>query len=946
MTLDSSLPESLERRAFGPAGIAPLVKWLLLLMGAAFVLSAAYANLTHFRSDGANAIAPPLVPGTLLGQTFTARYPDLSAVEIRLSKKGLEPGAPRALVMHLRRAAAPGPDVRTATLRLDAGIEESSYHLFSFEPLPDSQGKSYYLEIESPDGSPGNYLALFWWQQFSPTLLTDPYAGGTAYLDGRPQQGDLAFGLQYSPSPLAAFRQLAETASPNFPGWFLLLLAGALLASAVYFVLWILRLRQGADRPDVVVSRSRRWALPLIVAVALLNGLLYSLLVPPWQGPDEHGHFAYAALLYRHGLDDGAVQRLDWEHKGRDQDEILALKAAVVGSMSEHDWTRRVAGHPTPGAPALPSGDTDLYLQFLWELRQPPAYYWLCAVALQVAQSLGLPVDPWSDPAGALRLMRFVSVLLNGAVVALAWLAGALLGGRKRPMLRWLLPLTVALLPMHSFIASVVSNDILSELAVTALFVSLVALLRRPAGLRGAGLALLALLCFVACAGAKLTAVVAGGPLLGVGLLVWLGILLARLLRRAKGGPLLRPLTAPAIVASLFLLLCLAGGLLTFRQDKLIAGWQSGGGPSERPQHVQTTTAHTGSYVMQLTPGQLAYQWVGMPWPHVPYTYTVSFWARLPDAGKASPATAALLIDERGTLSRIGSETLGAGQASVPFTPTVEWQQFTLIAPGARGDRKLWVRFMSGEASVQIDDIALHATPATPVASPGENAGVTSQPFDLPVFNPSAEIGSLSVSPFGARFLRGENKDIVDVLVNPQAFSKSSVWERYADRQFRSFWGNFGWLSIPLPTPFYTLIDAGMVLALLGLVVLAVRRLGRWSSFDCMPALLPAALGASVIMTFARQMAPLSTSGVHTDPQGRYLFGYTIPVVWLLLVGLATVWSYAAKAVKALFAGKAAQATLANPHLVASWGVWLWCSSLVFFAGYSLLALIAPYYYK
>jgi hypothetical protein len=42
--------------------------------------------------------------------------------------------------------------------------------------------------------------------------------------------------------------------------------------------------------------RAHRW-LALLVALAIARGALYAAIVPPWQSPDETGHFEYAWLL-------------------------------------------------------------------------------------------------------------------------------------------------------------------------------------------------------------------------------------------------------------------------------------------------------------------------------------------------------------------------------------------------------------------------------------------------------------------------------------------------------------------------------------------------------------------------------------------------------------------------------------------------------------------------
>jgi hypothetical protein len=116
------------------------------------------------------------------------------------------------------------------------------------------------------------------------------------------------------------------------------------------------------------------------------------------------------------------------------------------------------------------------------------------------------------------------------------------------------------------------------------------------------------------------------------------------------------------------------------------------------------------------------------------------------------------------------------------------------------------------------------------------------------------------------------------------------------------------------------------------------------------------ALVATVFITFARMMGPLSTSGVHTDPQGRYIFGYTVPVLWLIFEGLNLAWSWAAGlARRANSTGEVHEApagpatasvVTGEAALVMPWGTWLWCATAAFFTGYCLLVLVVPYYYR
>ncbi|MEO6458777.1 MAG: hypothetical protein ABIO92_10990, partial [Chloroflexia bacterium] len=382
--------------------VTALLKGLILLVALAYVLSISYEALTHRRMDRSNGIVGPLMHGTSVGQSFVARYENLSGVEVLIGTYGRGASPSKAtLVMHLRSSPSPGLDMATVTLPPQQAIGENPWYTFKFPPIADSQDKTFYIEVESPDGRADNGLTLYWWES-NPGLPTDPYPQGTAYRNGTPQGGDLAFGLNYAPSPIKAWAQMGRAASANVPPAFILIL----LLMVVLLVYIAYRLQALLRHSDARKRLLARWSLPFVLGVALLNGLLYLFLIPPWQGPDEHGHFAYAALLDKYDLNVSRVQNLQWQVGGADRNEIVVMKNALWASMVRHDWTLRLRGYPTPGSPVLPIGSADLFTEFVWEIRQPPPYYWLCAVTLRAARVIGIEADPYANPEVALTLMR------------------------------------------------------------------------------------------------------------------------------------------------------------------------------------------------------------------------------------------------------------------------------------------------------------------------------------------------------------------------------------------------------------------------------------------------------------------------------------------------------------------------------------------------------------
>ena len=884
--------------------------WLIPLIVVACILFASYTALANRRYERINGVAGELLPGHAIGQSFVSRYPNLSGVELRIGtyRQGGGP-ANATLVLHLRASPAPGPDLAVATLHRGISLDENPWYLFSFPPIPDSQDKPYYIEVESPDAEPARALTLFWWRHVA---QGDPYAYGAAYQDGQPQEADLTFGLRYSPSPLDAWAQAARAASSNFPPFVHTTLFVLIIAGALWAMIYLPRILRDPKRRYRWLGR---WSLPVALVVALVNGLIYVLLIPPWQGPDEQGHFAYAVLLEKQDLDDGLVQTRIAEGVGDH-----ALLATINASMDRHDFSRRVAGHAAPGA------RIDVGNALYWQVRQPALYYWLCAAALRLARAAGIEADPYTQPENALRVMRIVSLALSLGVTALAWLAGTLLSHKgKDPWLSLLLPLTVTLLPMHAFVASVANNDILAELAVSALFVALVALLRWPAGMRGGSLAALAVVITLAGMATKSTAIAASLPLLVFGETAWLAMLAHRAAKKSPRRGV--QVAAPGAVVLLIFALAAGSVLAAFEPQAEAAGWQTSYYPIQYAPRSAEAASRDGSFVIELAgAGQekQASQLLLPPVYHPALEVSFSGWARLAadDGAPSTEAKASIAALE-------GSRK--AGPAEVTLDPSGGWTLITGTARISESAEQVGLEIGAEAAggNVQFDALTLEAE--------GVSRPWNDPAFPLKLVNPSAEQGTVGLRPGIARLLPFEARQMADVVANPQPFNKGALWGSYAGGEYRSFWGNFGWVSVPLPEPLYLVLGLLAITSMLGLAWLGVSNFGRWDWREWLAVIALGAFVTAVAIGFARQMTLLVTEGVAAYPQGRYLFVLIVPFAWLLLSGAHGIWSLATR--------HSPLNTGHRPLATGHWGIWLWLNALLLFAGFCLAALVLPYYY-
>ncbi|RMF04776.1 MAG: DUF2142 domain-containing protein [Chloroflexi bacterium] len=169
----------------------------------------------------------------------------------------------------------------------------------------------------------------------------------------------------------------------------------------------------------------------IILAVYFAAGVLFAVLTPPWQAPDEPAHFNYVRYLSLH----------------------TGFPELVTGCYDQNYLAQLTSEKFPPDLPV----DTICY-----EYHQPPLYY------LQAT-----PIFAVSS--GSLLVMRLFSVMLGAGVVVLAFvIARTVFPGQ--PAVAFGAMAFVAFVPMHVAMLSSVNNDALAELILATI---LLLLLRR-----------------------------------------------------------------------------------------------------------------------------------------------------------------------------------------------------------------------------------------------------------------------------------------------------------------------------------------------------------------------------------------------------------------------------------------------------------------------------------
>jgi hypothetical protein len=206
------------------------------------------------------------------------------------------------------------------------------------------------------------------------------------------------------------------------------------------------------------------WLAVLLLSLALIRGLIYAALVPPWQAPDETGHFEYAWLIVQLG-------RLP-----NPQDVSPTFERELLALLYEWRYGEFI-GRPLPAE--MPSRMDELPTQVFARRsrtvranRFSVAYLWPALFLLPFRAQ---------DLAFQLFVARFSSILLNLGIVWLAYCTfEALLP--SRPKIVASMSAVVVFLPQHTFINSMVGDGPLAELMACLVLYCWVCLFRR--GLR------------------------------------------------------------------------------------------------------------------------------------------------------------------------------------------------------------------------------------------------------------------------------------------------------------------------------------------------------------------------------------------------------------------------------------------------------------------------------
>jgi len=576
----------------------------------------------------------------------------------------------------------------------------------------------------------------------------------------------------------------------------------------------------------------------LLMLVALLHGLAYAFLVPPWQAPDEPGHYEYARLL-------AEVRR-----PLRRADRSSALEREIIASLSAHDFWHWV-GAPVPQPlPASFAEDPFLVRSGHQVGDEPYLHYLVPALICRLVSGIEIQV----------RFIRLYSLLLTvlavGVIALTAW--------ELFPNDRWLAAAVAsfqALLPMVAFIGNTVNNDALALLSSNLFFWALIRTCRR--GLNGKRAAILMLLTLLALGSKKTTAFLF--PLMLVALLY---------LARQRGG--LRP--GHGAVASLLLIVAAVGLILWLGRGPAPTGWMwrkalVASGRTDQAAHQGRFALQVGEegppWLVQAIPAQAVQPWLGEV-----ITFTASVrsktglqWGRLTLHDGEEVQRGHFLVGPRWTQQQLAHRLLAQPDGLR-----------IAIAAGLYGDEE-------SAKQLYFDDLRLIAPDGTDLLrNGGAEAGAR--------WIEEAPAWLMQQALLWAKLIQPERPpmaamtSVLSRLLGAQSYDVASLqrYGLYMLLTFAGFWANFGWLTLPLPVGIYAFLALVCAAAAAGLVWQAVWVIRGEAVIPGWQRGALRLLGLGVILVLAQTFLPMI--GRNWQPQGRYLFPAFVPIATTLCLGL------------------------------------------------------------
>ncbi len=204
----------------------------------------------------------------------------------------------------------------------------------------------------------------------------------------------------------------------------------------------------------------------ILMLLALIRGLIYLSLFPPWVAPDEPAHFEVVRIM-------GQEQ----QSPSFDYYESTSINLELSQSFQTFRmWELLERSTPSPLLAKQPNLVKTSFFDYPY-----PGHWILVDNYPLLPHAILSPIAYLSsgfDIATELYILRLVSVILMMAVVSLAWLVTKYIFP-EQPQFWLAIPAFVTFLPMHSHIFASVNTDVFAILLSSGLLLLLVSFFER-----------------------------------------------------------------------------------------------------------------------------------------------------------------------------------------------------------------------------------------------------------------------------------------------------------------------------------------------------------------------------------------------------------------------------------------------------------------------------------
>lgn len=180
---------------------------ILLMIVFAWIFVSFSKKITIFNQQNQNIPVGEIYGDLKIGQTFSAEYNNLSAIEVLLATYNRKNSG--EFIFHLKNDVSHKEDLFNYKGDIRK-VKDNKYFKFEFPKIKNSKGEKYYFYIEAPQSQLGNAITIW-------SNSKDLYEDGKKIRNSVPSEGDLVFKTTYNSGLKNNFNTFLENITQNRP---------------------------------------------------------------------------------------------------------------------------------------------------------------------------------------------------------------------------------------------------------------------------------------------------------------------------------------------------------------------------------------------------------------------------------------------------------------------------------------------------------------------------------------------------------------------------------------------------------------------------------------------------------------------------------------------------------------------------------------------------------